>query len=296
MLQKWMFFLLCALIISCSDSSEDSSETSVADDAEEVTQTPYPGDSEATPTAPAPGERSEEQKAAANAANSKKAAYVLTPFTDSPQFEDAELHFKSYENGMFNFEVNSTTYKLGDQTDDADSKSCANSAQGQHIHLIVDNGPYAAKYEPSFEYEMTDGPHFVLAFLSRSYHESIKTKKAHKAFLAKVENGELQGTGFIRSPTIFYSRPKGVYEGKDTEKVMLDYYLLNTVPGEHKVKADINDQSFILDEWKPYYIEGLPAGENRITLTLLDKDGNPVDHPMNPAEGKFVLNPDPPVN
>ena len=47
----------------------------------------------------------------------------------------------------------------------------------------------------------------------------------------------------LNSEFLFYSRPKGTYKGKDTEKLLLDFYLINTTisPEGNKVKATIND-------------------------------------------------------
>ena len=45
----------------------------------------------------------------------------------------------------------------------------------------------------------------------------------------------------FRLPMLFYSRPKGVYDGNDTKRVMLDYYMINIDDG-HYVQADINGQ------------------------------------------------------
>ena len=96
---------------------------------------------------------------------------------------------------------------------------------------------------------------------------------------------------------LFYSRPKGTYVGKaDTEKIMLDYYLVNgsNAAGSFKVQVDINgEQTEVLDTWQPYFIEGLPMGENTVKLTLLDKDGAVADVPLNPVERTFTLKEDP---
>ena len=220
-------------------------------------------------------------------------AYTLTPFTTSHSFPDAAITSMEYVNGTFNFGIGGETFQLGVQTPDAAAKGCANSAQGQHIHLIVDNLPYAAKYEATFDYEIPDGEHYILAFLSRSYHESIKTRSAHSAVKATVQNNSFTGSQPIDQPMLFYSRPKGVYTGTaDTERVMLDYYLVNADPAEYTVEANINGEVHTLDSWQPYYIEGLPAGDNTITLTLL-KDGERVQTDLNPVSRKFVLNPDP---
>lgn len=218
--------------------------------------------------------------------------YTLTPFPDSYDFSDANMVDMKYKAGTFNFDVKGENYKLGQQTPDAPRKMCANSAKGQHIHLIVNNEPYIAKYEPTFKQDLPDGDHFILAFLSRSYHESIKTDQAHKAVKANIANKSITKTTPVDQPMLFYSRPKGTYTGKkETEKVMLDFYPVNTKigAGNNMVKAEINGEAHMIDKWQPYYIEGLPMGENTITLTLMDKDGNAVDTPLNPVTRKFTL-------
>jgi len=210
-------------------------------------------------------------------------------------FKDAEIESMSYKDGKFNFDVSGTDYKLGEQTPDAAQKMCANSGKGQHIHLIVDNAPYAAKYVSEFDHEIADGEHYLLAFLSRSYHESIKSLTSYTAQKIEVKNNTLTGREPISSPMLFYSRPKGTYTGKlNTDKVMLDFFLANaTLGSDYKVKAAINGEEHLLDKWQPYYIEGMPIGENTITLTLLDKDGKKADVPLNPVTRKFTLAADP---
>jgi len=221
--------------------------------------------------------------------------YTVTPFPASPSFPDAEIESVKYEDGKFNFEIGGESYKLGVQTPDASQKMCANSAKGQHIHLIVDDQPYAAKYEASFDYEIEDGDHYILAFLSRSYHESIKTDGAHVAQKATIENNSFMAIENITEPILFYSRPKGTYVGKaETDKVMLDFYPVNASIGtDYMVKASINGEEHMLDKWQPYYVEGLPMGENTIELTLVDKDGNKANTPLNPVSRTFTLKEDP---
>jgi len=222
--------------------------------------------------------------------------YTLTPFDASTAYPDAAIDDMIYENGKFEFPITATNYQLATQTPDADIKMCANSGKGQHIHLIVDNAPYAAKYENTFEHEVADGEHYILAFLSRSYHESIKTDAAHVAEKVMVENGSFTASEAIEEPMLFYSRPKGTYIGeKDTKKVMLDFYVANlTLGNDYKVKVEINgEEEKMIDVWQPYYIEGLPMGDNKVKLTLVDGDGNTVDTPLNPVERVFTLKEDP---
>ena len=221
--------------------------------------------------------------------------YKLSPFAASEAYPDAKITGMTYDAGKFNFEIEGNGYELGVQTPDAPQKMCANSGKGQHIHLIVGKAPYAAKYVSEFEHEVPDGDHSLLAFLSRSYHESIKTSGASVALNVSVKDGAITKSEVIASPTLFYSRPKGTYVGKaNTDKVMLDFYVLNaTLGNDYKVKAEINGEESHIIKWQPYYIEGLPMGENTITLTLLDANGNVVDSPINPVSRTFTLKADP---
>jgi hypothetical protein len=222
--------------------------------------------------------------------------YTVSPFPASTAYPDAALKNINYQKGVFSCDIAGDDYKLGIQTPDAPQKGCANSADGQHIHLIVNTSPYAAKYEKAFEYSIADGDHYILAFLSRSYHESIKTPTAFKAVKAKVEDASFKSVAPIEQPMLFYSRPKGLYEGDDTKRILLDYYLLNCEDKDYQVKAEINGEAHMLPEWKPYYIEGLPAGENQIKLTLVDRAGKPVVTPLNPVTRKIQVNPAPTEN
>lgn len=190
----------------------------------------------------------------------------------------------------FQFEVSS--YNLGVQTPDAAERGIANSGKGQHIHFILDNGPYSAHYEPEFSKDLKEGKHVLLAFLSRSYHESVKNGSAYviKEFTVG-EPKEATASFDTTAQHLFYSRPKGTYSGKDTEKLMLDFFLFNTTIAEdgNKVRATINGEVHLLTDWTPYYIEGLEKGEATIKLELIDASGNAIPGPFNIVERTVTL-------
>lgn len=230
------------------------------------------------------------------AVDSNAVKYVLTPFTASKDFPDASLKAMAYVGGTFSTVIGGSSYKLGEQTTDAPQKNCANSKEGQHLHLIVGTDPYIAKYESSFTQDIPDGEHYLLCFLSRSYHESIKTQAAHKAARVTVAKGSITKSANIEGPMLFYSRPKGLYSGDDARKVMLDFYLVNTDMTGYKIEANINGEKHILDTWQPYYIEGLPEGDNTIKLTLQDSTGAMVKAPLNPVSRTFKIEKTPVAN
>ena len=218
---------------------------------------------------------------------------TLTKVEGSPKYETSKLFLKNvYKSSdtliansyIFNYDIEN--FELGAQTIKDFDYSLANSHKGQHIHLIVNNGPYSAKYQNSFEQNFDSENNVILAFLSRSYHESVKNVNSYS--LIQLGDGERIDT---TKELLFYSRPKGNYIGADTEKILLDFFLINTnlsVDG-NRIKVTIMNKEFIIYEWAPYYIEGLPNGEIYIKLELQDSNGNLINSPFNPSERSFII-------
>lgn len=221
---------------------------------------------------------------------------TLTKAPSSPQFPDARLTKISTEiiandsASAVDYSFGVENYVLGMQTTDAATRGLANSGKGQHIHFIVNNGPYQAHYMPGISNELADGNYVVLAFLSRSYHESVKSEGAYYIENLNVGNVD-QMDADLEAPHLFFSRPKGTYKGEDTQKLMLDFYLLNATlsANGNNIRATINGEKFLIDEWASYYIEGLPMGEVTIQLEFLNSDGELIDSPFNPVERTVTL-------
>ncbi|MEO0468503.1 MAG: hypothetical protein AAF206_02690 [Bacteroidota bacterium] len=224
---------------------------------------------------------------------------TVTPLEGSPAFDGASLTLNAAaegEEGSYDFDFSVENYELGAQTNA--SLGLANSGKGQHIHFIVDNGPYSAHYEPGFSTDKLADPgnHVVLAFLSRSYHESVKNLEAPATsyVITQFQTGEEKAEeADFEAPHMFYSRPKGTYKGDDTKKLLLDFFLLNVDLSEdgYKVRATINGEEFMLTKWQPYVIEGLEMGEVSIKLELMDAAGQNVPGPFNTVERTVTLAP-----
>jgi hypothetical protein len=218
--------------------------------------------------------------------NSKK--ITISKLEGSPPYLDAKISTATITLGdeneyAFSFDI--SDYELGAQTINNIENQLANSGKGQHIHFIVNNGPYSAHYTNNFKKKLNDNNNVILAFLSRSYHESVKNPNAF--VLTQIGEDKID----LNNEFLFYSRPKGTYKGKDTEKLLLDFYLINTKisPEGNKVKATINDTEFIITEWAPYYLQGLPKGEVKIKLELLNAEGKLVDSPFNSSIRNVTL-------
>jgi hypothetical protein len=154
------------------------------------------------------------------------------------------------------------------------------SGMGNHVHVILDNQPYAAHYmwDEGFELRnVTDGVHTLRMFPSRPWHQSYKNEGAFKMIRFTVRNGKadetkpttdhkgntmadakspekkMEGADVAAStagdvdpskPLLTYSRPKGEYKGADADAIMIDFWLSNAKlvgdGGEYRVRYTIN--------------------------------------------------------
>lgn len=262
-------------LTACNNAGTDSSKTTTTDSTTTTTSTP-------------------------------RAAVAITKVGASPEFPEAKLSMaapSAQKVGTdsvkltFNFTVKG--YDLKNQTADNTGKGCNNSDKGQHIHFIMDNAPYKALYEPKNEVTLANNTeHYLISFLSRSYHESLKNKDAAVVLHFKIdEKGNYKKLDDPKTPMLFYSRPKGDYIGKDTANVLLDFYVMNTILGAdgYKVKAQVmnetlgTDNTFTIGTWESNFIQNLGSGKCKVMLTLLDKDGKAVEGPQASATREFNM-------
>jgi len=242
-------------------------------------------------TACGPGKTTDENAAEQNTKDTVRNV-SLADVPKSPDFPGATLTLNNVtaspagnDSVRLKFDFGVSNYELKAQTGDADNKMCANSKEGQHIHFILDNAPYKALYEPTHEEVVAkNSEHYLLTFLSRSYHESLKNKEAAVLTHFRVdENGKFQKLDEPKETMLFYSRPKGDYLGNDTTNLLLDFYPWNAQLGsDYSVKAVVTNNTtgatgtFTLNEWKPMFIKNLGAGQCSVTISLVDKNGQPV--------------------
>ena len=71
----------------------------------------------------------------------------------------------------------------------------------------------------------------------------------------------------------------------------MTFFLINVTlgPDGNKVRATINDEVFLIDEWMPYYIQGLTPGILTIKLELIDADGILIEGPFNEVTRNVIL-------
>lgn len=235
---------------------------------------------------------------------------TITTGERSPAIEGAAAEFNSPEDSTVvadpnvSVVVTAESFEAGVQTETPRAEEIANSAKGQHVHIIVDNQPYLANYTPGEPFDigtLDEGPHSLVVFPSRSYHESVKNEGAHDVLNFWV--GEETGSFPLdpSQPTIIYSRPKGTYSGDAAERIMLDFYLHNVTLSSDGYTARYTIRpadagadaeplaSITLTEWTPAFVTGLESGDYVVTLELLDAQDNVVPGTFNSTEREITV-------
>jgi hypothetical protein len=202
--------------------------------------------------------------------------------------------------------------KKGDYEVKLDVKDWPAPEGGRHVHLIVDNQPYKRIDDPKQPiklkdivpgYELAeDKQHFLIAFASRSTHESIKVldkKGSPMAVLGFFVGKKGEERWKPKDPLLVYSRPKGKNDGPPpAEGILVDFYLVNAELGDGKfsVKATLKGpgveqgKEVVIKSWKPWRIKNPRDGAYSLQLTLLDKDGKPAPGPWNDTTHSFQVN------
>ncbi|MBE9203654.1 hypothetical protein IQ218_09685 [Synechocystis salina LEGE 06099] len=160
-----------------------------------------------------------------------------------------------------------------------------------HVHLILDNEPYRAIYnldQPIILEDLEPGTHTLRAFPVRPWHESYKNDGAYAQVTFHVLTKTDSNNPNPDLPLLTYSRPKGDY---GAEPILLDYYLTNAPLhiavandadlSDWRIRVTVNDESFLVDQWQPIYLEGFETGENWLKLEFIDEAGNLVANRFN---------------
>jgi hypothetical protein len=162
---------------------------------------------------------------------------------------------------------------------------------GPHVHVTLDGQDYKPLYNlgESLTFEsLTPGTHTLRAFASRPWHESFKNEGAYaqSTFHVYAKTGE--NTPNPQLPLLTYSRPVGTY---GAEPILLDFYLRNAPLhiaaledsdiSDWQIRATVNGQSFLTENWQPLYLKGFKPGQNWVKLEFLDREGNLVANQFN---------------
>lgn len=199
-------------------------------------------------------------------------ALKLLPCPDIPaaaKMEEVYLQSFNYTDGRMLFGVNNV--RLGGRTPESDIFPFDNTRKGTHLHLNIENKRHHLSNRNRFEYDLPNGAYRLFAFVNRSYRVAIQNKQSVISRDIVVKDGELTKSVKNERSALIYNMPYGIYKREAAERVILDYVLYNTTIGSNKnyIKVIIdNGNEFIINENKPYYLEGLTVGKHLCRLEL----------------------------
>lgn len=164
-----------------------------------------------------------------------------------------------------------------------------------HVHVWVDDRPYAAMYDASKPFEIKDleaGSHTIRVAPSRPWHELFKNEGAYDAINFSIGAPD----GFQRidhsKPTLTYSRPKKglTHTWAESRNLIFDWYLDGVTLGQDGVymRMTVDGNSYLVTSWAPIFFENPPAGDHTVTLELL-KNGELIDANYNPFTASFSI-------
>ena len=172
---------------------------------------------------------------------------------------------------------------------------------GNHLNLILDNEPSQEIYDldsPVVLADLTPGTHTIRVVASLPWGESFKNEGAFAQTTFSVLTETEANRPDPKLPLLTYGSPSGVY---GAEPLLLDFYLTNVfsddvvsgVPNlsDYLVKATVNGESFLLENWQPIYLTGFNSGKNWIQLELIDRAGNYLENTFNKTLRVIEYNP-----
>lgn len=195
-----------------------------------------------------------------------------------------------------------------------DVKNWPTATGSSHVHLILDNKPYKAIYDPKQPVKLSEltggeaiaeGQHVLVAFPSRANHESLKTKGALAVvpfWVGKKGDAKADPT---KKPMLVYSRPKGEYKGEMANHVLVDFYVANVTLAEGKEHVHVavtgpgidKPLEASVEKWgAPLYLDNLQNGSYELKVELLDGAKKLIEGPWNATTRTIKIDHDAPAD
>jgi hypothetical protein len=206
--------------------------------------------------------------------------------------------------------------KAGEFVVKLDVKNWQTAKGSSHVHLILDNKPYKAIYDPKEPVRLNElaagealaeGMHVLVAFPSRANHESVKTKDALTVvpFWVGKKDAAAAKNDFTKKPMLIYSRPKGEYNGEMANHVLVDFQVANVTLAEGKEHVHVTVSGPGIDKpieghvekfGTPLYIDNLQNGSYTLKVELMDGTNKLIDGPWNSTTRTIKVDHDAPMD
>jgi len=195
---------------------------------------------------------------------------------------------------------NGSTVRRGDVTIRWTLRNWELSAEGSHVHVIVDNEPYIAVrstapinltqlVRENLGHELSEGTHVVRMFPSRGHHESVKDAGVFAVFTFNNHTATPDFAFDASAPLLTFSRPKGCNVAGS--EVLLDFFTTNAplAPDQFRVRYTLDGVAGEITEWRPHHMQNLTMGSHEIHLELLNAAGEAAPGLFNDTTRTFTV-------
>tara|TARA_Y100000589_G_scaffold75216_1_gene68809 strand:+ start:16719 stop:17552 length:834 start_codon:yes stop_codon:yes gene_type:complete len=202
----------------------------------------------------------------------------LIEFTDFPPFSDVESKIatqnQTFKMGLNKIEFKNKFFNLGEKTAEEKSHMVRLYEGGQYLGVLNPNKPLKKIIHGYFETEIEKGDNLFFCYLSRSYDLSVKNKNASFLFKINADPSGCFSETELSDTVVALLQPRGVFSSGQEEKVLFDFFLKNISLEEgNYISLLIDDIEFKLTKWVPFWIQGLKAGDHKISIDLKTKEG-----------------------
>ncbi|MGR3274021.1 hypothetical protein ACSYAD_02815 [Acaryochloris marina NIES-2412] len=157
---------------------------------------------------------------------------------------------------------------------------------GPHLNVLLDNQPAQEVYDlnqPLVFKDLAPGTHTIRAVATRPWSESFKNSSAFAQTTFHVFTKTEENNPSTDEPLLTYGQPQGVF-GTDT--VLIDFFLSNVLEKDSnsrnwQAQISVNGSKFHIDEWQPFYVQGLKPGKNWVQMQLMDRQGHKIENAFN---------------
>ena len=175
---------------------------------------------------------------------------------------------------------------------------------GPHLEVILDNEPYTSIYDlsqPITFHDLNPGTHTLRVFATTPWGESFKNEGAYAQTTFHIFTPTEDRIPDSNLPLLTYSNPIGIY---GAQPILLDFYLTNAplhlVAQENpdddildwRIRATVNGEELILDQWEPLYLQGFQPGNNWLKLEIVDELDNAIANTFNTTARLVVYDPE----
>lgn len=163
------------------------------------------------------------------------------------------------------------------------------------LHLMLDNEPFAVKYDlsrPHVFHDVPPGTHTLRVYAANPYHEMIPDTLCIIPFAVEYHDGENRPER--GEPMLTYVLPQGEYRGIDCGDIILNFAVSGAPLSRHgyRVQYYVDGRRYILYRPESAHLRDLEAGYHRIRMELVDERGRIVPGPFNSVERTILLSPE----